>query len=193
MKLRQAFISSASAAHLLFSKLRAIFEVVEPSPSQATIFGNELRHLLILACTEVESAWRSILAANDYPMNRQLSTKDYVHLLKPMQLNQWCVRLVRSHEKWTFSPFKTWDERVSTKSLPWYDSYNATKHDRETNLNRATLQDVLNSMTAVFIMLVSQFGTKEVRKFGLDDFAIEEKSQTDPLDAYIQNYRIDIN
>lgn len=193
MNLREAFTSSVSAARILFRKMRAVFEVIEPIRSQATVYGHELRQLLILACTEVESAWRSILVANGYPLDSrsQIGTKDYVKLLKPMKLNNWRVRLLRSHEAWTLAPFEEWDEDKPTRSLPWYHGYNATKHDREMHLDCATMENVLHAMSAVFVMLVSQFGTENVLGAGLDDFVIEEIPTTDRRDAYIRSFRTD--
>ena len=148
---------------------------------------------MLLACTEVESAWRNILVANGYSDRppEYLTTNDYVKLLEPMQLNRWRVRLLRSHEAWTLAPFEKWNKGRATGSLPWYRDYNSTKHNREMHLDCATVENVLSAMSAVFVMLVSQFGTEEVQRLGLNDFVIEEAPVTEPLDAYIRNSRTD--
>lgn len=41
------------------------------------------------------------------------------------------------------APFSTWDSKQPTQSLQWYAAYNFTKHDREANLNKATLNDLV--------------------------------------------------
>jgi hypothetical protein len=42
---------------------------------------------MLLACTEVECQWRSVLEANDYPGTR-FTTNDYVKLLSVMRLDR---------------------------------------------------------------------------------------------------------
>jgi hypothetical protein len=60
-------------------------------------FGHATRNILILACTEVEAHWKKILEANGYENkergDRRLNTKDYVHLLDAMRLDQYVVNL----------------------------------------------------------------------------------------------------
>ena len=34
-------------------------------------------------------------------------------------------------------PFRGWDASHPTQSLPWYDAYNAAKHDRESHFDKA--------------------------------------------------------
>jgi hypothetical protein len=48
--------------------------------------------------------------------------------------------------------------------MPWYDAYNAAKHDRESELKTATLKFAFDAVAACIIMIVAQFG--EV--FGFD-------------------------
>jgi hypothetical protein len=62
------------------------------------------------------------------------------------------------------APFRGWDDGRPTQTLPWYDAYNAAKHDRENELKGATLRSVFGAVAACAIMIVAQFG--EV--FGFD-------------------------
>lgn len=57
-----------------------------------------------------------------------------------------------------FIPFKTWNESQPTRSLPWYDSYNATKHHREAEFSKASFLNLLNAMSALHIMSAAQWG-----------------------------------
>lgn len=50
----------------LTTRLERICEVVHPSNSTFDAFGHEIRNLLILACTEVESQWRDPLELNNH-------------------------------------------------------------------------------------------------------------------------------
>ena|SRR5437899_563517 len=42
--------------------------------------------------------------------------------------------------------------------LPWYDAYNAAKHDRESHFDKATLGHVITSLCAIAAMLAAQYG-----------------------------------
>ena len=56
-----ALTSAITSANIIFERFRRVLQVIEPDPSNRLSFGHEPRQLLILSCTEVESAWRSIL------------------------------------------------------------------------------------------------------------------------------------
>jgi len=144
----------------LLQQLSLVFETVEPASANADVFGPALRHLLIVACTEVEAAWRGILSANSYPQAARLTTNDYVKLLAPMRLDEYALRLALYQDEWTeiVTPFATWDPTQATQSLTWYDAYNATKHDREGSRSRASLRAVIDAVAAAVILLAAQFG-----------------------------------
>jgi hypothetical protein len=50
----------------LMRQLDLICQTVHPSEDTFNAFGHSIRNLLILACTEVETHWRGILAANNF-------------------------------------------------------------------------------------------------------------------------------
>ena len=156
---RQKAASLASARNL-FAQLNEVFRYIEPSTTTKDTYGDQLRSLLILACTEVESAWKAVLSANSVTPPKKPTTKDYVKLLAPMRLAEWGIGLVSYPDYPDVKPFATWDatEGKTTTSLPWYDAYNDTKHNREERLHRATLEHVIAAMVAVQVMYVAQFG-----------------------------------
>jgi hypothetical protein len=171
---RGARTATMRAARSLFARLREIFQVVEPTADHHKVYGHDLRQLLILACTEVESSWRAILTANGYPGERW-TTMDYVKLLEPMKLDSYALTLATHPEYGVLTPFEGWDVNDPTRSLRWYDAYNATKHNREAELNRATLRAVIHALAAVHVMTVAQFGFDEVERsdFHPDEFNFE--------------------
>jgi hypothetical protein len=77
---------SATAASSLFDYLVEIFRHIEPSYSNFKAFGHKVRELLILVCTEVESAWRAVLTENGYSSRSHFNTTDYVRLLPVLRL-----------------------------------------------------------------------------------------------------------
>jgi hypothetical protein len=156
---------SLQSASSLFDGMRRVFRVVEPSGSNLTAFGHEVRQLLLLACMEVESACRAVLRANGYaPTGKQgkprpihsWNVNDYVRLVRPLHLDEWHVALVGYPDLNHSRPFEGWSPQHV--KLPWYDAYNATKHNREDHLNQATLQHMIDAMAAVFVIICAQFG-----------------------------------
>ena len=151
--------AALESARNLFVQLRHVFRYLEPSENNKSAYGDQLRSLLILACTEVESAWRSVLLVNNGASRSEgLNTRNYVMLLEPMRLNEWRITLSGYPEYPELTPFATWDRHAPTESLPWYKAYNHVKHDREGCLFRATLEHVLSAMSGVLVMLLAQFG-----------------------------------
>jgi hypothetical protein len=149
-----------------------VFRYIEPSKGNAGAYGHEIRQLLIVAATEVESSCRAVLSANGYGHDAaRLNTRDFVRLCTPMRLREWRVALDSHPDLGEIAPFAGWDEAQPTTSLSWYDDYNAAKHDREANFARATLLSSVNAVAAAYIMVLAQFGEFDNRHFlGLDEF-----------------------
>lgn len=191
------WVSTVRATRMLYSRLGALFAAIEPHQMQDQTYGLLQREILILACTEVESAWRTILEQNNATPKGgkpgRWSTSDYVRLLKPMRLDEWSVSLSSHHAYRHTAPFKEWDAANPTKSLLWYDAYNAVKHGREENLRQATYGATIDSVAAAFIMTVAQFGLGhlatskdgENMHFHPDEFTIERQPRWDGTERYI--------
>lgn len=154
------YTRSAVAAGSLFSDFEETYRYVEPATSNLGTHSSRYRELLILACTEVETALKGILRAN-IPVAKQkesYSTKDYVKLCDPMLLRDWEVELDDYPGIPRSRPFATWEAAKPTTSLQWYDAYNGVKHDREQEFERANLRNVIDALAAVFILQCAQWG-----------------------------------
>lgn len=187
---RADFVQSIVATSSLFSYLLEIFKHVEPATDNLSVFGHKIRELLILACTEVESAWRSVLEANSASNKRSYNTTDYHRTKSPLRLDQWAVALNDYPNIGEFSPFSEWNKEHPTKSLPWYDSYNATKHDREKNFSRANLKDLVCAMAALHIMQAAQWGPELFDPFHgnvVSPFFLTKWPDYGAADQYIPN------
>jgi hypothetical protein len=162
--------------------------VIEPDAGQANVYGHRLRLLLIGACTEVESAWRSVYAANCSNPPDRLNTTHYVKLAKPMKLRERRVLFTRVSPPRELVPFGNWDEAKPTESLPWYASYNATKHNREAHLDRASLGHVIAALAALCVMLLAQFGFEGQQELPSHPFYAEDGSHPEfDIARYIQS------
>lgn len=154
-----ALVQTGVVLQMLTSDLRELFEIVEPTGKNLDTFGHRIRHQLIVACTEVEAAWRAILKANGrQPANGKFfTTKDYILLADPLHLREYKVGLGNYRDFGEFEPFASWDSTDPTKSLPWYSDYNGTKHDREENLHLATLRNLVHAVAGYYVLAVVQF------------------------------------
>jgi hypothetical protein len=133
--------------------------MVHPHDDNLHSYGHEIRNLLLLACTEVETHWRAVLEANGYS-NGITSTKDYVKLYGPLQLESYQVSFPGYPWLHPMRPFAHWDGNNPTKSLVWYAAYNGVKHDREKNFRDAKLAYAFQAVTACAVMLCAQFGNR---------------------------------
>jgi len=157
-------VTSLNQLRAFVSMLDAITQTVHPVVENLGAFGGSIRNLLILACTECEAQWRGVLSANGAASKRP-TTDHFVRLCEPMRLREYGVRF--RHFPWlrAVRPFSGWDAAAPTRSLPWYDDYNAAKHDRESNFNKATLGTALSAVAAVWIMIAAQYGVHGTRTF----------------------------
>jgi hypothetical protein len=141
----------------LTRQLDRICQTIHPTPGTFDTFGHDIRNLLILACTEVESHWRGILIANGVTKSR-FNTTDYVALQDALRLDEYAVEFPQYPWLAPLKPFSGWGRTGRpTQELAWYDSYNAVKHDRENEFERATLRHAFEAVTACAILMVAQF------------------------------------
>jgi hypothetical protein len=177
----------------LTRQLGRICQMVHPQAKALDTFGHDIRNLLILACTEVETHWRGVFLANGaaQPGDR-LTTGDYVKLNSAMKLDQYAVAFPNYPWLSPFKPFDGWGSTGRpTQELAWYDAYNAAKHDRESAFERTTLGRVFDAISACVIMIVAQFGlpaslgkSAELRSF----FQLVAVPGWSPSEVYIYPY-----
>jgi hypothetical protein len=152
-------IRSVQQLNTLIDRLKTIFVNVYPTESNYTSFGHEIRNLLILSCTEVESQLKGILQENNISSaNANYTTRDYVKLKSVLGLDRYTIRFPYYPEINPVSPFKEWNSANPTQSIFWYDNYNAVKHNNENEFHKATLFSTINAVSAVCVLLVSQYG-----------------------------------
>jgi hypothetical protein len=183
----ESFFGSLASASVCFDRFRQVLRTIEPERINDGAFGHELRQLIVIAATEVESAWRAILVANNYrPGVERFTTNDYCKLLNPLKLDQWEVVLAMAPRYGNIAPFKAWDSTRPTASLRWYDAYNKTKHDREQNLKEATLAVLIETMAALYVMLAAQAGPNLARPpYPVDDFSLVRQPSWAPSEEYV--------
>lgn len=152
-----ALSSSLNQLSMLLKNITDLFHSIEPDQSNMGAYGHLIRNTLLIAAMEFENECKGILRANGYAAAERLSTADFVKLMAPLRLDEYEVQLIFYAATPRRSPFARWSPLAPTQSLPWYDAYNAVKHDREVNFHRATIANALDAVTACAIMLAAQY------------------------------------
>jgi hypothetical protein len=142
----------------LTRQLKRICETVHPEGGMLDAYGHDIRNVLILACTEVESQWKGVLSANGV-RGRNLTRRHYKALGEAMRLHEYAASFHVYPWLAALRPFSGWG--YADRGLSWYDAYNAVKHNREGAFSKGTLHDAFEAVSACFVMLVAQFGTHE--------------------------------
>ena len=169
---RRACADGIHAANSLFSELERLFRTVSPAEANYAAYGDKIRELLILACSEIDTQFRAIYLANDTRMAagttgtfKATNMKHYRKLLPLLRLDEWVVTLKDPNAPWIHNPFRDWP----VDSAPdWYKDYNAVKHDRARARDKANLGNVIKALAAVHILQVAQWGPKAFDQSGVD-------------------------
>lgn len=173
----------------LREQLERIFRVVQPAPQNFDAYGHEIRNLLLLAATEVESHCKGVLKANGRIAD---NTNEYVKLAAAMKLDEYAVRLPFYPWLDPVRPFQGWSHLDPTKSLPWYAAYHAVKHNRESEFEKGTLLRALEGVCGCAVMLFAQFGThgfhyrEQINSF----FELAEAPKWDVSEVYAQPHAV---
>ncbi len=152
------FFQDIRAYKNIQDSLNILFDYVEPAEVNFLAYGHKIRELLILACTEVEYLLLKVLNENGYPQKSMYKTSDYVKCTDVLQLDKYEVVLSQYPNLKKFKPFFNWDKKNPTKSIPWYSAYNSVKHNRGDNIKEANLENLLDAISAIHILIVSQYG-----------------------------------
>jgi hypothetical protein len=177
---------STGQLHALIQELQQICRVIHPGRANFDAYGHEITNVIIIACTEVEAQWKNVLKANGKKGGK---IKDYVALSQPMKLGDYKVALPWYPWLDPIAPFENWvASKTASKGLSWYDDYNAVKHNRESNLARATLINALKSVTGCFVMLCAQYGwgfAKKGEAIGDAFFQLTQSPRWEPSEIYV--------
>ena len=145
--------SASGQHHALIQQLEQICRIVHPEGSNLQTYGHEIRNVLILACTELESQWKAILGAHKTPAE---NTTHYVKLCPAMKLAKYAVDFPYYPWMSECRPFDGW--KNGTKDLSWYGAYNNVKHNRDDNFPQASLNNAFQALAGFFVMLCAQYG-----------------------------------
>jgi hypothetical protein len=161
---------------LIEADLVKLLEYVEPAETNLPAHSHRLYELLLRACTEFEANAKAILFANGYKKGRTLNITDYSKIESACGLSGFSTEI----PVWTGNgsvrqPFAAWQTSPAA-SPKWYASYNHVKHNRSLNFDHASLENVLDAVSAVLIVLFAQFNLAAFNPFRTTPFYSELSS-----------------
>jgi len=149
-----------SAYQLLEADLMKLFTFIEPADANLSTYSHRLYELLLRASTEFEANARAVLVANGYSKTGRWNIFDYAKLEPACRLSAFATTLpVWRGSDSVRRPFSVWAKNQNA-SLPWYADYNSVKHNRSGEFELATLGNVIDAVSGVFIMLFAQFNIR---------------------------------
>lgn len=198
---RSAISESGVALSLLLSRFDDVAQFIQPDARNLNVFSHQLRELLILACTEVETSLRGVLAASSKSITQEsrLTTNDFYRVCDPLFLREYSLELRHYPTLPKIRPFLEWDEKKPTKSLGWYDAYNGVKHDRANALHKATMKHCIEALAAASAVYCSQYSIPisgdwmHEPGFELNDWFKIELVDPDPATFYIPQVNVPSN
>lgn len=139
--------------------LAVILEFAEADDQNGKTFGYRIHELLMRTCVEVEANFKAILRANSFKPRGLWTMAEYSRVERSHRLSGYQVLLPTWRGSMgEFSPFGAWK---ANSKLPWYNSYNASKHDRHESLVNANLQMLVQAIGGLVVLLTAQFGTED--------------------------------
>ena len=144
--------------------------------------------LLMRSCIEVEANFKAILEENKFtpPTKRSLNMTDYRKVDVTHHLSSYEVMLpIWNDTPPILKPFEPWKpQRGQTGfgdvSLPWYQAYNASKHDRQDDFKKASFENLVMAVAGLLVLVSSQFlkqdfsaGSSLLSASGLDYYPME--------------------
>lgn len=143
---------------IILTEFNNVFKVIAPSKENFNNFGNLIRNIIVLACTEIDSLMHNVLVRNGYcKADAFTSMNDYRILNEAMRLNEYSISFSDYFHLGEFFPFKEWTTKGGT--LSWYNAYNHVKHKRYENFAEANLENAINAVMGLAVFLVAQYGS----------------------------------
>ncbi|MCV2883879.1 hypothetical protein OE749_04140 [Aestuariibacter sp. AA17] len=112
------------------------------------VYSIELLRILLSTCSEIDVVLKQICAqldenskANNIAQYQKLICKDIDGFEEQ--------HVVCSRFNLSFQPWNSW---VDKKSPEWWRSYNEVKHNRDEHYSKASLQNVLESLSALYLV-----------------------------------------
>lgn len=143
--------------------LAIISRFIELSKDNEDVYSVELSRLLFSAASEVDVVAKQLcLKFGSSKTTKGINNYRKIIVSNIPNISECIITLPRFGL--TFQPWKSW-ANVNSENPYWWKSYNDVKHQRDKFFDKANLKNALNSVAALFILLL--FYYREEAKQGL--------------------------
>jgi hypothetical protein len=178
------------ALTLIQNDLRSIFEYLEPSDECRSAYSYRIYALFMRTCIEVEANFKAILEENIFtpPPGRSLNMTHYRKVDATHHLSSYEVMLpIWNGTPPIFKPFDPWKSARGLPnhggvSLPWYQAYNAAKHDRHDEFKKANFENLVMAVAGLLVLVSSQFRDRD---FDAGSIGLASGNDYHPMEASI--------
>jgi len=141
--------------NLLVKDLLNLFDYVEPSDTNLKCYSYQIHGLLMRTCIEVEANLTAILRDNGYSKADDWNMGDYRKIEASHRLSSYAVRFpVWQGGAHTRTPYASWS---GNSKVPWYQNYNAAKHDRKGEFQKADFETLTDAFAGLAAIICAQF------------------------------------
>lgn len=136
--------------------MESLFLYVAPADENLKTYSYHIHELLIRICIEIEANFKAIFAENHYSkQEKDYTIKDFWKINASHKLSEYKVKMPTWEGRNNiFEPFAGWK---SSTSLPWYRTYNRSKHNRDKYFKDANLKILMDAFCGLFVVLTAQF------------------------------------
>lgn len=160
-----------------------LLDYVEPADNNLPTYSFRIHELLLRVSIEIEANFVAILSENGYTKTGNWTMLDYKKINKSHKLSSYEVKLPNwKGEKNIRKPFENWKR---DQSLPWWEAYNKSKHDRQTEFERATFENLTEAICGLVVVLSAQF---EDNEFSSEDWILSAGGKGDGMESSIGGY-----
>lgn len=160
-----------------------LLDYIEPADKNLSTYSFRIHELLLRVSIEIEANFVAILSENGYRKKGNWTMKDYIKIDKSHKLSSYEVKLpVWRGSRNIRKPFEKWQD---FKSLAWWDAYNKSKHDRHTEFEKATFENLTDAICGLIAVLSSQFQNND---FSPQDWGLSMGGIDDGMESTIGGY-----
>lgn len=140
---------------IILKDFKSLLDYIEPADTNLPTYSFRIHELLLRVCIEIEANFVAILKENGYSKAGDWNMSDYKKVNVTHRLSDYEVKLpVWNGVSNIRKPFEDWN---TDSRLSWWNAYNKTKHNRHTEFEKATFENLSNAMCALIALLSSQF------------------------------------
>ncbi len=148
------------AFSIIQSDLQKLFEYIEPDDDSLGTYSYRVHELLMRTCIEIEANFKAILNENHCsvaPHKQNMSIYEKVNTTHHLSSYEVILPIWNGSPR-IWKPYESW---TAGKPLPWYQAYNASKHDRQEEFKQANFHALMLSVSGLLVLLSSQFRTED--------------------------------